>query len=251
MIQQQPGDTPVLGGALISSQVVEKLLEEMRTGCYAQGARLPAEIELAAHLQVSRTVVRDALSEMEREGFVERVRGIGTVINRRALELKDRMDQKFEYSAMIRAAGRQPNVDMISTSQTPASPEMAALLQIEPGSPIFTIQKRIKADSQPVIYSVDHLPLALFKGEKPEQMDLTLPVFEILEKACGQTVTSTIAHVKAVCPDAALSRTLSLGSGEALLLLDEVCSTRLCQPVLHSYSYYTSFFDFSLLRKLF
>ena len=70
MIQQQPGDTPVLGGALISSQVVEKLLEEMRTGCYAQGARLPAEIELAAHLQVSRTVVRDALSEMEREGFV-------------------------------------------------------------------------------------------------------------------------------------------------------------------------------------
>ena len=68
MIQQQPGDTPVLGGALISSQVVEKLLEEMRTGCYAQGARLPAEIELAAHLQVSRTVVRDALSEMEREG---------------------------------------------------------------------------------------------------------------------------------------------------------------------------------------
>ena len=66
------------------------------------------------------------------------------------------------------------------------------------------------------------LPLALFKGEKPEQMDFTLPVFEILEKACGQTVTSTIAHVKAVCPDAALSRTLSLGSGEALLLLDEV-----------------------------
>ena len=37
MIQQQPGDTPVLGGSLICSQVVEKLLEEMRTGCYAQG----------------------------------------------------------------------------------------------------------------------------------------------------------------------------------------------------------------------
>ena len=251
MIQQQPGESPVLGGALISSQVVEKLLEEMRTGCYAQRTRLPAEVELAAHLQVSRTVVRDALSEMEREGFVERVRGIGTVINRPALALKGRMDQKFEYNAMIRAAGRQPNVDMVTTTQTPATPDMAELLQIEPGSPLLTIHKRIKADAQPVIYSVDHLPMALFKGEKPEQLDLTAPIFEILDKVCGQAVTSTIAHVKAVCPNAALSRTLSLGGGEALLLLDEVCSTRLCQPVLHSYSYYTSFFDFSLLRKLF
>ena len=71
-----------LGGAVISDRIVGALLEELRTGRYAQTDRLPAEVDLAAELSVSRTVIRDALSEMERAGYIERVRGIGTVVNR-------------------------------------------------------------------------------------------------------------------------------------------------------------------------
>ena len=66
-----------LGGAVISDRIVAALLEELRTGCYAEADRLPAEVDLAAQLGVSRTVIRDALSEMERAGYIERVRGIG------------------------------------------------------------------------------------------------------------------------------------------------------------------------------
>ena len=63
-----------LGGAVISDRIVSALLEELRTGRYAQTDRLPAEVDLAAELGVSRTVIRDALSEMERAGYIERVR---------------------------------------------------------------------------------------------------------------------------------------------------------------------------------
>ena len=70
-----------LGGAVISDRVVASLLEELSNGRYAQADRLPAEVDLATELGVSRTVIRDALSEMERAGYVERVRGIGTVVN--------------------------------------------------------------------------------------------------------------------------------------------------------------------------
>ena len=100
-----------LGGAVISDRVVASLLDELRTGRYAHADRLPAEVDLAAELGVSRTVIRDALSEMERAGYVERVRGIGTVVNRSVLGLRSRLDQKLEYYPLIRSFGSYPHAD--------------------------------------------------------------------------------------------------------------------------------------------
>ena len=86
-----------LGGELRSHQAARRLLEELRRGHYADAAQLPSELELADVLGVSRTVVRDALSDLERDGYLERVRGIGTLVNRDVVQLKNRMDQKLEF----------------------------------------------------------------------------------------------------------------------------------------------------------
>ena len=70
-----------LGGAVISDRVVASLLDELRTGRYAHADRLPAEVDLAAELGVSRTVIRDALSEMERAGYQLDVHRFGSTEN--------------------------------------------------------------------------------------------------------------------------------------------------------------------------
>lgn len=50
-------------------------------------------------------MVRDALSDLERDGYVERVRGIGTLVNRDVVRVENRMDQKLEFNRMIRSIG--------------------------------------------------------------------------------------------------------------------------------------------------
>ena len=121
-----------LGGAVISDRVVASLLQELRTGRYAGANRLPAEVDLAAEMGVSRTVIRDALSEMERDGYVERVRGIGTVVNRTVLGLRSRLDQKLEYYPLIRSFGSYPHADGIHIYPMRAGEELASNLQIAP-----------------------------------------------------------------------------------------------------------------------
>ena len=54
-----------LGGELRSQHTAARLLEELENGRYSGAAQLPSELELASDLGVSRTVVRDALSELE------------------------------------------------------------------------------------------------------------------------------------------------------------------------------------------
>ena len=229
-----------LGGAVISDRVVASLLDELRTGRYAHADRLPAEVDLAAELGVSRTVIRDALSEMERAGYVERVRGIGTVVNRSVLGLRSRLDQKLEYYPLIRSFGSYPHADGIQVFPIRAGDELAHNLDIEPGDEVICIKKRILADTTPVIYSIDYLP----------RIDLTGGVFDILERECHQQISSNVAHLKASCGDESIRAAMRLAPGEAMLLLDEVCFNRLCRPVMRSLSYYTNFFDFSILRKL-
>ena len=80
--------------------------------------------------------------------------------------------------------------------------------------------------------------------------DLCLGVFDILEQECSQQISSNVAHLKASCGDESIRAAMRLAPGEAMLLLDEICFNRLCHPVMRSLSYYTNFFDFSILRKL-
>ena len=112
------------------------------------------------------------------------------------------------------------------------------------------IKKRILADTTPVIYSIDYLPRALFGNRDYTRIDLSGDIFDVLERECRQQVASNVAHLKASCGDEPIRAAMRLAPGEAMLLLDEVCFNRLCKPVMRSLSYYTNFFDFSILRKL-
>ena len=250
MATKHPDSAPRLGGVLISNQVVAELLEQLRNGIWQDTDHLPPELELANRLNVSRTVVRDALSELERAGYIERVRGIGTVVNRAVLSLRSRLDQKLEYYPLIRSFGSYPHADGIQVFPIRAGDELAHNLDIEPGDEVICIKKRILADTTPVIYSIDYLPRSLFGNRDYTRIDLTGGVFDILERECHQQISSNVAHLKASCGDESIRAAMRLAPGEAMLLLDEVCFNRLCRPVMRSLSYYTNFFDFSILRKL-
>ena len=195
-------------------------------------------------------MIRDALSTLERAGYVERVRGIGTVVNRAVLSLRSRLDQKLEYYPLIRSFGSYPHADGIQIQPIRAGEELAQSLGLETGADIICIRKRVLADSTPVIYSINYLPRALLGGRDYTRVDLAGSIFEVLDQVCGQPVSSTVAHIKASCGDEAIRAAMRLAPGEAMMLLDEVCYTRLCRPVLRALSYCTNFFDFSILRKL-
>lgn len=239
-----------LGGELISARVAEQLLDALRTGSYAGAEHLPPELDLAAELGVSRTVVRDALAELEREGYIERVRGIGTMVNRDIVALEHRMDQKIEFYRMIQAAGRHPHSDHLTVTRQLADAALAGALHLRTGDAVLFVCKRVLADETPVLFSTDILPLSLFGSARLDGINFTRPIFEILEQVCNVQVTSTLARTRAVTGDPAVRRLLGLSPDRALLELDETCYSRLCKPVVRCRTCYTDFFDFALVRKL-
>lgn len=242
-------ELPHMGGATISSRLTSRLIQELRNGEFSQATRLPSEVELAEHYGVSRSVIRDVLSNLEGEGFVERGRGIGTLIHREIVELNNRLDLKFEYNNLVLGTGSRPETDSVRLYEKTAEEELADRLNVDEGSTVITCEKRILASGRPVIYSIDHLPIGLFGNIEYQMLDWSRPVFDLLEEYCGIVVDTDIANISATNGTAAIRGVMGLEEGEALLFIDEVGYYKLSFPVIQTYAYYTNFFDFTMLRK--
>ena len=62
------------------NEIVEVLAASIRDGRLQTGEKLPTEAEVMARFDVSRTVVREALSRLQASGLVETRHGIGTFV---------------------------------------------------------------------------------------------------------------------------------------------------------------------------
>lgn len=76
----RPSFTTVDKGVAVSAQIATQLVNAIRAGELPPGSRLPSESTLAARFGVSRASVREALSSLQFSGYVETVRGSGTVV---------------------------------------------------------------------------------------------------------------------------------------------------------------------------
>lgn len=69
---------PLADATSLTEQMADRLGARIASGAIAAGAKLPSESELVAEFGVSRTVVREAISQLRARGLVSTQRGIGT-----------------------------------------------------------------------------------------------------------------------------------------------------------------------------
>lgn len=61
--------------------VMAHILEDIQSGRYADGSRMPTEAEYSELFRVSRQTVRKALAALEEQGVIRRVQGSGSYVN--------------------------------------------------------------------------------------------------------------------------------------------------------------------------
>lgn len=77
-LSPSPGRLASSGAAARYAKVKEFLKDQLARGRWAPGALMPSEAELVAQFGVSRMTANRALRELQNEGLVDRVQGVGT-----------------------------------------------------------------------------------------------------------------------------------------------------------------------------
>ena len=116
-------------------QVKAFITRKIQDGSWPAGHRLPSESELVAQFGVARMTVNRALRELQSEGLVERVQGVGTFaaqLHRVASTLTIR-----DLHAEIAARGNQHHAEVHLARQERAAAPLAERLGLVEGAPVF------------------------------------------------------------------------------------------------------------------
>ena len=226
-----------------------QLLYDMRSGIYASGDRLPRESVLSETLGISRTQLRDILASLEREGFITRRHGVGTIINRHVLEAHSRMDIEVEFLDMIRQNGHTPAVASVQYREDTADAWTAAQLRIPEGAPVIRVTRLCTADGKPAIYCEDILAKSLVQRPYTED-DFTAPIFHFLQEFCGVLAYMDLTDIRPTVADAQLAEVFQVPEGSPLLQMDELDFDIDGNPVFFSREYFADgIFRHTVMRK--
>jgi GntR family transcriptional regulator len=202
-----------------------------------EDGRIPSETDLANELGVSRTTIRDALSRLELEGVIYRKQGAGTFVNEAGLQLKSRLEEIWGYEAMLEAHGYTPTTRITKAEQQPADQKIAQDLNLPSDTPVLIIQKLFLADDQPVIFTINHLPVDLIKLPYT-RADFNLPMYHFLPEFCQQHLAYYLSEIVPLNASAELAEMLHLQPNKALLCFEEIGYNQDNVPILKAYSYF-------------
>lgn len=226
-----------------------QLIKEMRSGRFAKSKRLPRETVLSEQYGISRTHLRDILAQLEREGFITRRHGVGTVINRHVLQVRNRMDIEAEFLEIIRNNGYDPAVAQVTIHEECADDILASKLQIPAGSEVIRLCRVCTADGRPALYCEDVVEKS--RVLKPYMgADLGKPIFWFLQEFCDVDAYMDLTNLRAILADEKLADILAVSEGTPLLHMDEVDYDIEGNVVFYSSQYFVNdMFEQTVLRK--
>jgi GntR family transcriptional regulator len=187
---------------------------------------------------------------LEREGIIFRRQGAGTYAHKYALRIQTRAEHAYEFCDLLRLAGFEPSIQLISFDRhLPLPKEIASNLDIEPDTPALLVCKLFLANDQPAIYCLDFIPNPIC-CEDFEDDELKQPIFDFIKQRCGQSTVMNLAEIIPEATNKELAGLLDMKLGQPLLRIDEVGYNEEGQPILFTRAYYKDqFVRFSLLRK--
>lgn len=86
----------------LSEIVARRLAATIRSGGFVPGQKLPTEKELADRYEVSRVVVREAMSQLRSEGLVETRQGRGAFVSAEPQKALFRLDEDADATGNLR-----------------------------------------------------------------------------------------------------------------------------------------------------
>lgn len=212
-------------GIPIYVQIRDRLRELIQNQLLPRNVMLPSENSLAQHLSVSRMTIRQALSQLEQEGIIKRIQGIGTRVQYSGFKHEIKSLNSFTEDMLAR--GLVPSSKIIRVGEVHAPPEVAEVLKLTTEDQVELIHRIRLADGVAVGIHIAYLLPGLIDINALTPQD---SLYALLE-ARGVSLEHAEETLQATAASADEANVLGVKEGGPLLAVRRVTYDTLNRPI--------------------
>jgi DNA-binding GntR family transcriptional regulator len=217
-------------------QIYAEIRRAIEDDRYVEGDMLHSESELQSFFKVSRVTVRKALEELEREGYVERIAGRGTVI--RNYKNTFYWSRLTSFTTDLRKVEKAGSI-ILRFAEEPAGKKTAHLLNLRENEHVYCLDRIRLVNDQKVALSISylskHIPVKLKAGMFDEHTSL----FALL-RAAGMEIGSCDETIEARIPAPEVRSLLGMDSNSAVFYNERITYDSRGRPFEHNIVYHNS-----------
>lgn len=211
-------------GIAIYYQIEEYIREKIEKKEWLHDSKIPSEIELSDFFNVSRSSVRQALSNLVNEGILIRKQGLGTFVVKPSFEGNY---LKFYFPAEF---GSEHKLIQINTVKGKSSIKNALNKGIDDQIREIVRLRFIADELEPSILEKSYYSLEMFP--ELERFDLTKRIYDIIEKEYNIDLVKATKTIEPVLLNSYEAEQLNSKKGSPVMLLTRVCYTYEEKPVI-------------------
>ena len=220
-----------MGTQVLFEIVAGKLRSQINSGFLKAGDQIPTEAELCRACKVSRITVRRAVSELEKEGILEKRQGKGTFVTTPGTGLDLREVNSFHEAC--RRAGVRPGTRVISAGYVKARDTDAAELKTHAGERVVETVRLRTADGVPVVLEKNRFSMAY---SYLTECDLEGSLYALLREM-GVEPSAAVHEISMKKIDRESAAMLKVPENTPLLFLHEVIYDQKGRPLHNSDQY--------------
>ena len=222
----------------IYRRIGDALRDQIETGKYREGDRLPSESELVEEFSAARMTVRHALAQLVFENLIVRSPGRGSYVapRKQGVATIDSSSQ-MSFEEQMSAQGRTPTLKLLAFEKTLAPPEVADRLHIPRGEHVYRLERLRFVDEELTGLEIRHIVEEVGK-RIPRSSIRTSATFDLLEAALKAPLDTVDVSMFAAAADREIAAKLKIRRGAPILVREHTALDSRQRIVLFGHSIY-------------
>ncbi len=217
-------------------QLKTLIISQIKSKNWAPSQKIPSESEFCDFFDVSRTVVRQALKELQNEGYLITKKGKGAFITEPVF-IEGLVQNLTGFTEDMQKRGFTVSNTILEQVLVDSDEKIARLLEIKEGAPVVKIRRVRELDGKPAALSTTYVSNELC----PELIheDLTRQsLYYLIEKKYGLRIHRGHRFIGACVADKDIAATLQVRRGSPIITLENVSYLDNSRPIEYFTSYH-------------